>query len=129
MRLRRYKDEDYPLLCDWWASRDIGAPDKEDLASGLGMVLEMDGEAKGACFLYVTGTIGIIEAIVMAPALSIRQSRQMADTLHQTLKEKAGEMGVGKLIAFVGSKGMVKECQRAGFSPIGGTYQQMIQTI
>lgn len=128
--LREYQEAtDYEEFCQWWDSHGVVCAEKSDLDSGIGLVAEEDGKAVGACFLYVTGSIGFIEAMVTPPYSTIRKSRMAADLLFKSLKEKAESMGVSKLIAFVASKGMVKECQRAGFQQVGPVMAQMVQPI
>ena len=129
LTLRPYALDDYSLLCQWWDSHNALKAPQSDLESGIGLVAESDSRPVGACFLYVTGVLGFIEAMVISPDSTVAKSRRIADTLFKELQKIAKAEGVNKLIAFVESKGMVRECSRSGFTQVGPPMAQMIQTI
>ena len=129
LTLKPYFPEHYPLLCEWWDSHGSLRASRSDLESGIGLVAESDSRPIGACFLYVTGALGFIEAMVISPDSTVSKSRKIADTLFKELHKIAKAEGVNKLIAFVQSKGMVRECSRSGFTQVGPPMAQMVQTI
>ena len=67
--------------------------------------------------------------MVISPDSTVAKSRKIADTLFKELHKIAKAEGINKLIAFVQSKGMVRECSRSGFTQVGPPMAQMVQTI
>ena len=124
------ESEHYSQLCSFWEAHGVEVPLAEDLP-GLhhGMIATDDSGLLGACFLYVSGPIGFVEALVTCPGLSIRKARKVSDRLHETIRYAAKRAQVKKLVAFVSSKGMVRECDRVGFSQKGAPMIQMTQSL
>ena len=130
VRLKDYDEgRDYKLLCSWWASHGTVSARRQDLASGKGLVYFEGKEPVGACFLFITGTMAFIEAMVIAPDSSVARSRSISNMLFTSLKMAATIRGVSRLIAFVESTGMVRECKRSGFKQVGPVMAQMVQEI
>lgn len=129
LTVRPYNGDDHSMLCDWWAAHRSQSPAKEDLEYASGIIVEDDSEPSGACFLFSTGSLGFVEALVIKPGNNISKSRKIAQKLFDEIQHIAKENKVKKLIAFVASKGMVRECSRTGFNQVGPTMAQMVQII
>lgn len=129
LTVKPYTSDYYPMLCDWWASHGAQKATEADLRSATGLIVESDSEPFGACFLLVSGAIGFVEALVIKPNSTVTKSRKASEKLFNEIKKLAKSKGVTKLIAFVASKGMVRECKRTGFSQAGPVMAQMIQEI
>ena len=126
-----YQEEFHPVISTWCDSHRVETPSEEDLASAVGvMAYCADGVLPMGCgFIYVSGNLAFVEGLVMKPGLSIREARETAEIIYQSLREKALLSGVSKLVAFVKSKGMVRECERVGFSQCGPPMVQMVQQL
>jgi hypothetical protein len=126
-----YDPDYFPVISDWCESHRVDPPDPKDLSDGDGvMVMDSDGiQPKGVGFIYIMGGMAFVEGLILAPGLSMREARCVAEEIYQALKDRAILHGVNKLIAFVKSKGMVKECERVGFSQIGNPMAQMVQQL
>lgn len=125
-----YEDGFYPMLEDWCAHHGVEPPDCMDLDEAVGVVvMREDTIPLGVGFLYPVGNFAFVEGLILKPGLSIKESRLVASDVYESLKGYAKRTGVTKLIAFVKSKGMVKECQRVGFSQVGSPMAQMVHQI
>lgn len=127
--IEEISDRDYPTIAKWWEAHGLAAIEREDLASGEGFVFLDEAGPAAVVFLFQTGRIGFIEGLVSRPGLSVSKARAYCDKLHEYCREIASSMQLRKLIAFVQTKGMVRECQRVGFQQVGSPMAQMVQMI
>lgn len=87
INIRVWTDEDYPSFCQWWKARNHWIVPKE-LLHQLGYVLERNGSAEAAIFVYPTAGLGVAHAkfIVGRPGKTLKQSRDDFEILFNGVK-------------------------------------------
>lgn len=123
------EDLHFGEICRWLDARNKPLASAEDLSSGHGYMAYDNEGPLAACFLYKVGTLGFIEALVIRPGTGIAKSRDVSTQLFEMMKTTAQHWDITRLVAFVASKGMVKECGRRGFEQVGPPMAQMVHSI
>ena len=129
MTLRRFDNPDFLLLEMWNSAHGKSAPDRADLIDQAGFVVEDDDGAAAIAFLFMAGPVAMVEALVSRPGMSMKVSREASIILDDWITQQAKNQGASRLVAFVSSRGMVRETSRLGYRQSGSPMAQMIKTL
>ena len=102
--IRRYGTEvgDYQMVDAWCRAHGSGML-PETLLPALGIVVEEDGEAAAALWLYMDNSIGVcwLDCAVTRPGLALALARQCLAEAAGFLMAEAERLGYGACFAFV----------------------------
>lgn len=102
--IRRYGTElgDYQMV-DGWCRAHGRPPLPETLLPALGIVVEEDGEAAAALWIYMDNSIGVcwLDCAVTRPGLTIARARECLAEAAGFLMAEAARLGYGACFAVV----------------------------
>jgi hypothetical protein len=118
-RVRHWvREEDYPLVCEWWAGHGVPA-----VGSGLlpecGLVVEADGEAVLAAWLYQDNSCGVgwLGWFIGRPGARLRVMSRALDVLLGAAEEVMRSQQRHTLLVMTDRRGIGRACVRRGFVP------------
>ncbi len=94
-RVRKYRDQDYPVLCKWFKDREMLHPDKW-FFSDIGFIVE----GIGAGFLYTTNSgIAHVDGYITNKEANYQDRQDAIESITRAIIFTAIEKGV-KLLCF-----------------------------
>lgn len=119
---------DYQMVSGWMEGRGMGML-LENLLPPTGIVLECDGEAVGAAWLYLCYGIGVAfwEGLVARPGLSMKEMREMLRHCTGALRAIAAENDVGVIKVYAQGV-LADEGVKCGLVRTGENYVSLITT-
>lgn len=132
LQQRLLKDEDYPVLCEWWADNNFPAPPKEMLPqNGLGgVMITKKGIDICAGFIYTTNSkIAWMEFIVANYNYREKDRKEAIMLLIDNLCYIAQNLGFKAVFSSVKNPFLINHFKNSGFSVDCAKSTEMVKRL
>jgi hypothetical protein len=130
MNVREYTPKDYEMLAAWWQAHEWPAVPAVILPK-LGIVVEHDGAAICAGFLYMDNSVGVsmLEWVVANPEASSKRVFAGITMLVDFMSKRAVEMDYGVMLTSCRNQALAKLYRRTGFEVTDDSVVHLVKIL
>lgn len=129
MRADMYTSEYYPEIKNWWQKQGHHIV-PENYLSTRGIVVQDNGKALAACWLYATDSaFCLLDHGVVNPDIRRKERSKAMDMVIDALMQMAKILGFEQVLFTTRTKTLISRFKKFGFEELGSDLSMMVRAV